>query len=56
MIKVIKEFKDKFDHSTIYKVGEVVKFEAEREKDLVERKLAELVEEAKEAKKPRKKK
>lgn len=37
---VVKRFRDKFDGRTRYMPGEVVKFEAERAQDLIERGLA----------------
>lgn len=40
-IKVIKEFRDKFDKVTIYPVGTVIdKFDTDRCKDLITRGLA----------------
>lgn len=52
-LKVLKEFRDKFDGVTIYKAGTTVEFDDEvRCQDLVERGLCEVVKEpSKKAKK-----
>ena len=38
-VKVIEEFRDKFNFSKTYKVGEVVEFEKERAEDIIARNL-----------------
>lgn len=43
-VKVVKRFRDKFDHVTRYEVGTEHEFETERADDLIERGLAEAVE------------
>jgi len=42
-IKVLVPFRDKFNESVIFKVGEELDFETERAKDVVARKLVEYV-------------
>lgn len=53
-VKVIQEFRDKFNYNTVYKVGEVYEFEEERAKDILARKLG--VEDKVKEVKPKKKK
>lgn len=43
-IKVIQVFRDKYDKTVRYKVGQVLEFDAERAADVVNRKLAVYVE------------
>jgi len=40
-IVVLKRFKDKFDHETIYEAGQELEFDQERANDVIERGLAE---------------
>ncbi|MGM9810964.1 MAG: hypothetical protein ACI30J_08895 [Paludibacteraceae bacterium] len=50
-IKVIHKFRDKYNYSHIYCVGEVVSFDDERANDIVERGLGSMVSAPKETKK-----
>lgn len=43
-VKVLKPFRDKFDHKTRYETGTEVEFDSERAQDVVSRGLAELSE------------
>jgi len=43
-IKVLTPFRDKFDKSVIYEVGQELDFEKERADDVVKRELAEYTE------------
>jgi len=43
-IVVVKRFKDKFDHKTLYTAGQELTFEEERANDLISRGLAKLKE------------
>ena len=38
-VKVIQEFRDKFNYSKTYKVGEVADFDPSRAEDIIARKL-----------------
>lgn len=44
-VKVLRQFRDKHDHVTRYEVGTEHEFESERASNLIERGLAEAVEE-----------
>lgn len=41
VIVVVKRFRDKFDHTTYYEVGQELEFDEARANDVVERGLAE---------------
>ena len=40
-IRILSDFRDKYDYSRLYKAGDVVKFQNERAKELVKLGLAE---------------
>lgn len=53
-VKVVREFRDKFNFNKVYKVGNFYEFDNERAKDIIARGLGEA--EVVEKPKPRKKK
>jgi hypothetical protein len=47
-IRILSDFRDKYDYSRLYKAGDVVKFQNERAKELVKLGLAEPLREKEE--------
>lgn len=47
-VRILSDFRDKYDYSRLYKSGDVVKFQNERAKELVKLGLAELLKEKEE--------
>ena len=47
-VKILSDFRDKYDYSRLYKAGDVVKFQNERAKELVKLGLAEPLREKEE--------
>lgn len=47
-VKILSDFRDKYDYSRLYKAGDVVKFQDERAKELVKIGLAEPLKEKEE--------
>lgn len=44
-VRILSDFRDKYDYSRLYKAGDVVKFQNERAKELVKLGLAEPLKE-----------
>lgn len=47
-VKILSDFRDKYDYSRLYKAGDVVKFHNDRAKELVKLGLAEQLKEKEE--------